>query len=69
VEVAVAPKRNPVDPFPGLRDRLAREYGELVPDDEIDLVAREVLDDLSAARIREFVPVFAWRRARARLRR
>lgn len=65
----MAHRRNPTDPFPGLRARLAREYGDSVPEDLIDVAAREAIEDLSAARIREFVPVFAWRRARARLRR
>lgn len=50
-------------------DREAREYGGTLAEDLIDLAAREAFDDLSSARIREFVPVFAWRRARARLRR
>jgi hypothetical protein len=62
-------RRNTSDPLPELRARLARHYGDTVPEELIDLAAREAIDDLSSARIREFVPVFAWRRARARLRR
>ncbi len=57
------------DPLPRLRERLADEYGESVPLETIDLVAIEVLAELREARVREFVPVFAWRRARERLRR
>jgi hypothetical protein len=40
-----------------------------VSTETIDRAAVEALDELSSARIRDFVPVFAWRRARARLRR
>lgn len=57
------------DPLPGLRTQLANEYGATVPLEAIEQAAAEALDDLEGARIREFVPVFAWRRARARLRR
>jgi hypothetical protein len=57
------------DPLPGVRRQLAAEYGETVPRDLIDLAAQEAVAELSDARIREFVPVLAWRRARARLRR
>jgi hypothetical protein len=70
-EVAVSPRTtrtDPIDPLPGLRRRLASEYGGSVPDESIDLAAREALADLSGARVRDFVPVFAWRRARRRLR-
>jgi hypothetical protein len=66
--------RNPLsdhvaDPLPRLRERLADEYGGSVSTETIDRAAVEALDDLSSARVRDFVPVFAWRRARARLRR
>jgi Protein of unknown function (DUF3562)/Protein-tyrosine-phosphatase-like, N-terminal domain len=57
------------DPLPGLRKQLAEEYGEAVPAETIEQVAEQTLDELQGARIREFVPVFAWRRARQRLRR
>jgi hypothetical protein len=57
-----------VDPLPGLRKQLEMEYGGAVPPESIHRAAVEALDELSGARIREFVPVFAWRRARARLR-
>jgi hypothetical protein len=69
--VAVSPHRNPskhADPLPGLRQQLESEYGGTVPPESIHQAAAEALDELSGARIREFVPVFAWRRARARLR-
>ena len=60
-------KRTEPDPLPGLRKQLAEEYGGRVPDHVIDLVAREVLVELRDARIHDFVPVLAWRRARVRL--
>jgi hypothetical protein len=61
--------RTEPDPLPGLRKQLAEEYGGRVPDATIDLVAREVLIELRDARIHDYVPVFAWRRARVRLNR
>jgi hypothetical protein len=57
------------DPLPGLREQLASEYGGTVPRERIDRVAQQALEELDGVRIREFVPVFAWRRARERLRR
>jgi hypothetical protein len=69
----VNPRRNPseanADPLPGLRKQLASEYGETLPAETIDRAAQEALGELSEARIRDYVPVLAWRRARARLRR
>lgn len=58
-----------VDALPGLRRQLAEEYGEEVTPETIDRVAEQSLGELRGARVREFVPVFAWRRARQRLRR
>jgi hypothetical protein len=57
------------DPLPGLRQQLASEYGAIVPRETIDRVAEQALHELEGVRIREFVPVLAWRRARARLSR
>jgi hypothetical protein len=62
-------KRTEPDPLPGLRKQLAEEYGGRVSDATIDLVAREVLIELRDARIHDYVPVLAWRRARLRLNR
>ena len=56
------------DPLPGLRDQLTDEYGAVVPQHTIDEMARHALAELDRARIREFVPVFAWRHARGHLR-
>jgi hypothetical protein len=53
------------DPLPRLRERLIAEYGDVVPRERIDRTAEQALRELEGARIREFVPVFAWRRARA----
>jgi hypothetical protein len=57
------------DPLPGLIRRLSAEYGDLLPRDAIDGAAVEALEELGGARVREFVPILAWRRARERLRR
>jgi hypothetical protein len=56
------------DPLPGLREQLASEYADAVPPDRIEQVARQALDEFEGAKVREFVPVFAWRRAREVLR-
>ena len=66
-------RRTPRDPsgrgaLLGLRQQLRQEYGDAVPGELIDRVAEETLRELQGARIRDFVPVFAWRRARQRLR-
>jgi hypothetical protein len=58
-----------VDPLPRLCEQLADEYGAIVPREAIDRAAAEALHELRGARVREFVAVLAWRRARARLRR
>ena len=56
------------DPLPGLKEQLEDEFGDSVPKERIDEVAEEVFHQFDAARIREFVPVFAWRRARQLVR-
>jgi hypothetical protein len=53
--------------MPRLRKQLSEEYGDQ-PDDRIDEAAKHALERLGAARIREFVPIFAWRHAREHLR-
>jgi hypothetical protein len=52
-----------------LRSQLEEEYGGSVPSQTIDHVAEQTLREFQGARVREFVPVFAWRRARQRLQR
>jgi len=52
-----------------LRKQLVEEYGTGVPEETIVRVAEQSLKEFQGARIREFVQVFAWRRARQRLRR
>jgi hypothetical protein len=59
----------PPDPLPGLQKRLAEEFGDAVPPETISQIARQSLSELRGARIPDFVPMFAWRRARGRLRR
>jgi hypothetical protein len=51
------------DPLPMLKEQLKEEFADF-PRERIDQVAEEVFHEFDAARIREFVPVFAWRRAR-----
>lgn len=70
----MAPRHTPAeepirDPLPGLRDQLTDEFGSGVPVELIDEVAQQEFHRFDEARVREFVPVFAWRRARVRLRR
>ena len=67
--MSAQPHDHPIaDPLPGLRKQLTDEYGDSVPADVIDLVARQSLGEFQKAKVRDFVPVFAWRRARRRLR-
>ena len=56
------------DPIPALRDTLRREYGDAVPHDAIERVARHSVERLDGARVREFVSLLAERHARAHLR-
>jgi Protein of unknown function (DUF3562) len=71
-EVALSSRQVPEeairDLLPRLRQQLASEYGTLVSADSIDRAAEDALGELEGARIRDFVPLLAWRRARARLR-
>jgi hypothetical protein len=55
------------DPLPGVRKQLKQEYEQL-PEQQIDKAARHGLERLSGARVREFVPILAWRHAREHLR-
>ena len=55
------------NPFPGLKKQLEEEYPGL-PESKIDEVARQVLGEFDGARVREFVRILAWRRARKQLR-
>ena len=55
------------DPLQRLRKQLADEYRDQ-PDDRIDEAAKHALDRLGDVRMREFVPIFAWRHARQHLR-
>ena len=63
------PKQEPLikDPLPGLVKELKEAHAEL-PDEQIDEVAKHSIDRFENARIREFVPVLAWRHARFHMR-
>ena len=47
----------------------AEEFEDVVPAETIGQVARRSLGELRGAKIPDFVPMFAWRRARRRLSR
>ena len=55
------------NPLFGLREQLVAEFGQVVRHETIDQVAEEAFADFEDARIREFVSLLAWRRARAHL--
>jgi hypothetical protein len=55
------------NPLPGLCRQLEGEFGDVLSKQTIDAAAEHALGELEGARIREYVPVFAWRHARARL--
>ena len=62
------PRQEPIkNPFPGLKKQLEEEYRGL-PESKIDEVARQALGEFAGVRVREFVPILAWRRARKQLR-
>lgn len=62
------PRQEPIkNPFPGLKKQLEQEYRGL-PESKIDEVARQALGEFKGVRVREFVPILAWRRARKQLR-
>jgi hypothetical protein len=53
------------DPLPALRQQLAKEFEGIVPKDRIDEAAEQAIGDFKGAPVRAFVPILAWRRARA----
>jgi hypothetical protein len=55
------------DPLPALRQQLAKEFEGIVPTDRIDEAAERAIGDFEGAPVRAFVPILAWRRARASL--
>jgi hypothetical protein len=55
-------------PLRGLVEQLKHAHGDL-PDEHIRNVAKHSFDRLAKARIRNFVPVLAWRHAQRHLRR
>jgi len=55
-------------PLPRLRKQLADEYRDQ-PGERIDEAAQHALDRFGGAKVKEFVPILAWRHARLHLRR
>ena len=53
------------DPLPALRQQLTKEFEGIVPKDRIDEAAERAIGDFKEAPVRAFVPILAWRRARA----
>jgi hypothetical protein len=49
-------------------ERLLTEFGNWVEAATIRRVATEAIEPFREARVRDFVPILAWRKARARLR-
>ena len=54
------------DPFPRLREQLIEEF-EGQREDLIDQAAKHSLERHKGAKVREFVPIFAWPHARRHL--
>ena len=54
------------EPLRGLVEQLKDAHGDL-PDEQIRDVAKHSLDRFAKARIRNFVPVLAWRHAQRHL--
>ena len=55
------------DPLPRLKEQLIEEF-EGQREDLIDQAAKHSLERYKSAKLREFVPIFAWRHARGHLR-
>ena len=63
------PKQEPLkDPLPRLKKELETEFEDL-SQERIDEVAKHAVERLSGARVKEFVPVLAWRHARFHIQR
>ena len=55
------------DPIPGLKKQLEDEYRD-VPEAQVEQVVKHALHEFEDARVRDFVPIFAFRHAREHLR-
>jgi hypothetical protein len=55
------------DEFEIVEHDLHAEFKEIVPRERLSAIAREELDAFRTARVRDFVPIFAWRQARERV--
>ena len=63
------PRHEPiVDALPRLKKQLEGECSGVSPE-QIDKVAKHSIDRLEGARVREFVPILAWKHARSHLQR
>lgn len=63
-----APGVSARDPVRTVEHDLTVEFGDDLPEDTLHTIAQEAVRELADARVREFVPILAWRRARARAR-
>jgi hypothetical protein len=57
----------PRDEFEIVEHDLHAEFEEIVPREELSRIAREELDAFGSARVRDYVPILAWRQARNRV--
>lgn len=55
------------DPETIVFDRLEEEFGDGVDPVLLREIAREEVEGFESARVRDFVPIIAWRQARARV--
>jgi hypothetical protein len=59
--------RSDRDPETIVFDRLEEEFGDGIDPALLHEIAREEVEGFESARVRDFVPIIAWRQARARV--
>lgn len=62
------PAVNDRDPIAVVEHDLSVEFGNRLPGDTLHAIAEEAVSELAGARVRDYVPILAWRRARSRAR-
>jgi hypothetical protein len=55
------------DEFEIVEHELQAEFEGIVSTEELSTIAREEVDAFGSARVRDFVPILAWRQARSRV--
>jgi hypothetical protein len=56
------------DPITVVERDLSVEFGDRIPGATLHAMAEEAVSELADARVPDFVPILAWRRARSRAR-